>query len=294
MKTIGIDLGGTRIKGIVLDENGTIHHQVYTPTRDGDNDSLWKTAIKKTVTELASLIGNESYAIGLSAPGLPDKDNTAIHYMPGRLQGLEKFVWSEYLGSKAYVLNDAVSALMAESAYGAARGKQHVALITLGTGVGGALLLNGQPYQGDLCRAGHLGHIVIDHTAEQDVTGMPGSLEDCIGNCTIVKRTNGKYTSTHEMINAFTQGDPLATKVWLTSLKQLAIGIASIINVISPEVIVIGGGIAEANDLLFVPLNEYLKEYEWRPGGHSVPIVKAQQGDLAGAVGAAVFARSKS
>ena len=288
MKTIGIDLGGTRIKGVLVSSGGEIIHQIYAPTNDG-NDQVWKSEVKKVVSELIRFADNPTVNIGISAPGLPNAENTAIHFMPGRLQGLEGFIWQDYLHHPTHVLNDGIAALLAEATYGVAKNKKHVAMLTLGTGVGGALLLNGIPFQGDFCRAGHMGHMVIDFKGDQDVTGMPGSLEECIGNCSIEKRTNGLYKSTHDVLNAFIRGDEFATKVWLTSVRQLAAGVASIINIISPELIVIGGGIAEANDLLFIPLREYLNEFEWRPGGYAVPIVKASQGDLAGAVGAACF-----
>ena len=293
MKTIGIDLGGTRIKGVLISSEGEIEHQIYTPTHDG-NDQVWKAAVKNTVSELNKFIYSDIYKIGISAPGLPNADNTAINFMPGRLQGLEGFIWQDFLQQPTAVLNDGIAALLAEATFGVAKNKRQVAMLTLGTGVGGALLLNGIPFQGAFGRAGHMGHMVIDFKGDQDVTGMPGSLEECIGNCTIEKRTNGLYTTTHDLLNAFIRGEEFATKVWLTSVRQLATGIASIINIISPELIVIGGGIAEANDLLFTPLREYLNEYEWRPGGHTVPIVKANQGDLAGAVGAACFAMNKN
>lgn len=288
MKTIGIDLGGTRIKGVLISSDGEILHQIYTPTNDG-NDQVWKSAIKNTVSELNMIANEPAVKIGISAPGLPNLENTAINFMPGRLQGLEGFIWQDYLFHPTKVLNDGVAALLAEAEYGVAKNKKHVAMLTLGTGVGGALLINGVPFQGDFCRAGHIGHMVVDYKGDQDVTGMPGSLEECIGNCTIEKRTNGMYKATHDLLNAFVGGDEFAAKVWLTSVRQLAAGVASVINIISPELVVIGGGIAEANDLLFIPLREYLNEYEWRPGGYAVPIVKANQGDLAGAIGAACF-----
>jgi glucokinase len=106
--------------------------------------------------------------------------------------------------------------------------------------------------------------MVINDDRDRDVTGMPGSLEECIGNCTIEKRTKGKFTSTHDLLIAYNSGDEFARDVWLKSVKQLAIGIASITNILSPETIVLGGGIAEAGDVLFEPLNEYIGEFEWR------------------------------
>jgi len=198
------------------------------------------------------------------------------------------------LGQPVFVLNDAVAALMAEAKFGAAKDKKHAVLLTLGTGVGGAILINGMPYQGAFNKAGHIGHMVIDHKGEKDVTGMPGSLEECIGNYSVAKRSGGKYSSTKDLVDAYRSGDKFAAEVWLRSVEQLAIGLASITNILSPEVIVIGGGIAEVGTDLFEPLNRYMDEYEWRAGGNKAEIVKAIYGDIAGTVGAASFAFSKS
>ena len=291
--TIGIDLGGTRIKGVVIDAIGNVLHQTYTPTNDGEGE-IWKEAIAKTVHELRQKVPGEKIAVGISAPGLPNKENTTIAFMPGRLDGLENFVWSDYLNCSAYVLNDGVAALVAEAKTGAAKNSTNAIMITLGTGVGGALLINKQPYQGSFNKAGHIGHMVIDSNGDADVTNMPGSLEECIGNCTVEKRSKGKFTSTHELLNAYRNKDEFAKQVWLVSVKKLAIGLASASNFISPDTIVVGGGIAEANDDLFLPLNKWFDEFEWQPGGIRPQIVKAVHGDLAGAIGAACFAMSKS
>ena len=290
---IGIDLGGTRIKGVAIDADGNVLHQTYTPTNDGEGE-VWKAAVAKTVDELKQRLNAENISVGISAPGLPNKDNTAIAFMPGRLEGLENFAWKDFLKCPAYVLNDGVAALVAEAKTGAAKDSTNAIMITLGTGVGGALLINKQPYQGSFNKAGHIGHMVIDSSGDADVTNMPGSLEECIGNCTIEKRSKGKFSSTQELLHAYKTGDELAKDIWLTSVKKLAIGLASASNFISPDTIVVGGGIAEANDDLFIPLNKWFDEFEWQPGGIRPKIVKAMQGDLAGAIGAACFAMSKN
>lgn len=290
--TIGIDLGGTRIKGVAIDVEGNILHQAYTATNDGAGE-VWKAAVAKTVNDLRQKLNIQISAVGISAPGLPNLENTTIAFMPGRLEGLENFVWKDYLQTPAYVLNDGVAALVAEAKTGAAKNSINAIMITLGTGVGGALLINKQPYQGSFNKAGHIGHMVIDSNGDKDVTNMPGSLEECIGNCTIEKRSNGKFTSTHELLNAYRNGDELAKQVWLTSVRKLAIGLASASNFISPDTIIVGGGIAEANDDLFIPLENWFDEFEWQPGGIRPKIVKAIHGDLAGAIGAACFALMK-
>lgn len=289
---IGIDLGGTRIKAVAIDPDGNILYENYQPTNDGD-DKVWKNAVANAVKELQTKLNVDKLTIGLSAPGLPNDSNTAIACMPGRMQGLENFSWSGFLHQPTYVLNDAVAAMMGEAKFGAAKNRKNVAMLTLGTGVGGAILIDGKPHQGLFNKAGHIGHMVINDEGDCDVTGMPGSLEECIGNYTIEKRSKGKFTSTHQMLEAYRGGDAFAKEIWLKSVRQLAAGIASVANILSPEVIVLGGGITQAGDILFEPLNRYMDEFEWRPTGTGVEIVKAVYGDLAGAIGAACFAISK-
>src|SRR5688500_8379191 len=286
---IGIDLGGTRIKAVAIDSMGNMLHELYQPTNDGD-DRIWKNAVASAVNELRHKIKNQLDVIGISCPGLPDQSNSTVAFLPVRLQGLENFDWSDFLKTKTWVLNDALSALMAEARFGAAKNKSNVVMLTLGTGVGGAILINGQPYQGAFQKAGHLGHMVINDEGEPDICGMPGSLEDAIGNESIGQRSGGKFSSTRELLDALRAGDEYANEIWLTSVKKLAIGLASITNILSPETIVLGGGICEAGNDLFDPLEKYLGIYEWRAGGNKVEIVKAKFGDMAGAIGAACFA----
>jgi len=286
---IGIDLGGTRIKAVAIDGSGNIIYRHYQPTYDEDN-RRWMNSVSSAVNEIRGSTPGKNCLIGISAPGLPNETNTAIAYMPGRLDGLENFYWTGFLKTRTYVLNDAVSALVAEARLGVARNKKNVVMVTLGTGVGGAILIEGKPYQGAFGKAGHLGHMVIDSTGDPDIVGMPGSLEDAIGECTIEKRSSGKYSSTRLLLEAFANGDNFAGEVWLTSVRKLAIGLASLTNILSPEMIILGGGITEAWGELTEPLEKYMAEYEWRTGGKKTEIVRAQYGDLAGAVGAACFA----
>jgi glucokinase len=289
---IGIDLGGTMIKAVAINETGETLQKHTRPTKDGD-DSVWKNAVLNAVEEIQGKINGRGTLVGISAPGLPNDSNSAIAFMPGRLQGLENFIWTDFLKTRTYVLNDAISAMMAEARFGAARDKKNVVMLTLGTGVGGAILIEGKPYQGAFNKAGHIGHMVIDSDGDADIIGMPGSLEDAIGNCSIEKRTAGKFSSTRQLLEAFRKGDRFAGEVWLLSVKKLAIGLASLTNILSPEMIILGGGITEAGKDLFDPLEDYIGRYEWRTGGNKTRIVKARFGELAGAVGAACFAREE-
>lgn len=286
---IGIDLGGSRIKATALDRQGNILLKDYQSTND-DDSGVWKNAIYETVQEIKGKLNIGDVVTGISAPGLPNAHNSAIAFMPGRLQGLENFIWSDFLKTPTFVLNDAISALLAEANFGAAKNKKNVIMLTLGTGVGGAILIDSKPYQGAFNKAGHIGHMVIDSDGEPDIIGIPGSLEDAIGNCSIERRTKGKYKFTSELLDDFRKGDSFAREIWLTSVRKLAIGLASLTNILSPEMIILGGGITEAGKDLFEPLEEFMGKYEWRTGGNKTEIVKAQYGDMAGAVGAACFA----
>jgi glucokinase len=291
--SIGIDLGGTNIKGIILDENGQIVKQSHTPTSD-NGDGTWRQNVKDAVEGLRKDFPHPILGVGFSAPGLPNDNNTCIAFLPNRLNGLEYFMWSEYLGIPTVVLNDAHSALMAEARFGAAKGCKNVVLLTLGTGVGGGILINGQLHQGLAQMAGHLGHTIVDSNSDTpSITGMVGSLEYAVGNYSIKERSLGKFDSTWALVEAHKKGDYWATYVWLTSVRKLALGVVSLCNAFSPDMIVLSGGITLAEKTLFDPLSSFMDMYEWRPGGKKTTIAVAQFTDMAGAIGAASFAFAK-
>jgi len=212
--------------------------------------------------------------------------------MPGRLAGLQGLDWTAYLAwsNIVPVLNDAHAALLGESWLGAARSLKNVFMLTLGTGVGGAAIVDGKLLRGEIGRGGHLGHISLDPHGLPDVTGMPGSLEDVIGNCTIEIRTKGRFKTTHDLIAAHLQKDREASAIWLESVQALACGIASLINVLDPAAVIIGGGIARSGPALFEPLQQALDKVEWRPAGDRVKLLAAELGEFAGAYGAAFAA----
>jgi glucokinase len=229
--------------------------------------------------------------IGLAAPGLPDNQNRQINYMPGRLDGLEGFHWNDFLNSEVHVLNDAHAALLAEVNFGIAKGLKNVVMLTLGTGVGGAILINGQLYQGVNQRAGSIGDMSLNSESEEiGFLQVPGTLEDAIGNESVPRRSSHRFQTTRELVEAYAHGDEFAKEVWLRSVKKLAVALCSLINILAPQQIILGGGIAQSNEQLFKPLSELMNQYEWRPDVKATPIVKAQFDDFAGAIGAACFA----
>lgn len=284
---IGIDLGGSSVKAIAVTPEGTLLRQAnvnFNPLADKE----WASRIREVVASFQSEFG-QAACIGLSAPGLAAKDESSIAYLPNRLAGLEALNWKAYLGvdGKVPVLNDAHAALLGEVWLGAAKGVQNVILITLGTGVGGAAMVDGRLLRGHSGKAGHLGHLCLDMDGVPDICGTPGSLEMQIGNCTIRERTDGRFATTHDLVKAHLAGDADATRRWLRSVKALACAIGSFTNILDPELVVVGGGIARAGDALFHPLAKLVSEVEWKVCGQEVKIVPAQLGELAGAYGAA-------
>jgi glucokinase len=185
------------------------------------------------------------------------------------------------------VVNDAQAALLGEVHYGAAAGCANVIMLTLGTGVGGAAMVDGRLLRGHLGRAGHLGHISLDPNGQPDIVNTPGSLEDAFGNCTIERRSGGRFRTMGEMFDQLTLGDEHAKTIWRGSVRALAVGIASLVNVLDPEVVILGGGIVAAENVLFEPLRAELAKVEWRPHGRAVRVVSAAAGEYAGAIGAA-------
>jgi glucokinase len=300
---IGIDLGGSSIKAVRVRSDGEIATKQTVPFED-DARMDWASKISAIADQLqrpneevgrgvegGTLVPEplRAAAIGLSAPGLAARNARSIAVMPGRLQGLEGLDWTQHLKSPTPVpvLNDAQAALLGEVWLGAGRSFTNVIMLTLGTGVGGAAMVDGRLLRGHIGRAGHLGHMSLDPDGTPDVTGTPGSLEVAIGNYTIQERSGGRFTTTHDLVAAHVKGDPDATTVWLKSVKALAAAIASFINILDPETIIIGGGVARSGDALFRPLQKYLDVMEWRPAGHRAKIIPAQLGEFAGAIGAA-------
>jgi glucokinase len=285
---IGLDLGGTNVKGLAVTIAGKVLAELSVPTGDC-GDKTWVRNVERARAGLRKMTRREPDFIGLAAPGLPSHDHRSIAFMPERLPGLENLVWQEYfdVSHPVPVLNDAQAALLGEVWRGAAAGSSNVILLTLGTGVGGAAMVDGHLLSGHLGRAGHFGHLSLDPRGARDITGTPGSLEDAIGDATIEKRSQGRFHSTRALVNAVRRGDAEAKRVWEDSVRALAAAIASLINILDPEVVILGGGIVRAGAALFRPLRRFLDDFEWRPGGAQARIVTAKLGDRAGAFGAA-------
>jgi glucokinase len=286
-RALGIDLGGTQIKAVVVTSHGEIIERRRRATMEGGEIGGFAAGIRCLVEELG-----EGMPVGISAPGIAAKNRRSIACLPGRLEGLEGLDWTSYLGCREEVMvtNDANCALMAEAWMGAARGMRNVIMLTLGTGVGGSILNDGRLLLGHSGKGGHLGHICLDPNGRSGITGMPGALEVFCGNYNIAERTEGRFETTHELISAYLGGDAEASRWWLTSVRALACAVASFGNVLDPEAVIIGGGIAQAGTALFGPLKKEMDKIEWRPRGQGMKIIAAALGDMAGAIGAARIA----
>lgn len=293
MHVIGLDIGGTNIKAALFDgPAGNCLARATLPTDDGrwvGANPAWAVAVRSLVDQFETQVdGPLPLPVGISAPGLAARDGRRIAWMRGRMEALEGFDWPQFLDRPVTVVNDAHAALVGEVWQGAARGASDVVMLTLGTGVGGAIMSGSRLLRGHLGRAGHLGHISLDPDGPADIVGTPGSLEDAVGNATVAIRSGGKFLHTRELLEAALTGDPLAREVWDRSLKTLAAGMISLMNALDPEVFILGGGIAAgAWEHLERGLRPWLASREWRPHGTGVQVVKAELGEWAGAYGAA-------
>lgn len=287
---LGLDLGGTSVKAAALDGEVLVAHD-HEPF-DLAEPMAFARAMERVVERFTVRMGRPG-SIGVSAPGIPSLDDRSIAHMPGRFEGLEGLVWGDLLGRTdgVPVVNDANAALLGEVGFGAGRGARHAVLLTLGTGVGGAVLSDGRLLRGHTGKAGHLGHVSLNPDGAPDICNAPGSLEDAMGNHNILARTSGRFTTTHDLVRAVESGDAGAQEIWMRSIRALAASIASFGNVLDPEVVIVGGGVARAGETLFGPLRILLGDMEWRPGGRGLRLVPAELGELAGAHGAALWGR---
>jgi glucokinase len=290
---VGIDVGGTNVKAVAVSVDGEVLHAVTAATAAGTAPPTnWIEQARAAIERFTAGCHAPPAAIGVCAPGLAAANQRSIAHLPGKLDGLAGIDWTDALNQPRLVpvLNDGHAALLGEAWVGAARGRRHVVLLTLGTGIGGGVLADGKLLRGAIGRAGHIGHLSLDPEGPASITGMPGAIEVFAGDYTVSARTGGRFGDTVALVAAHRAGDPEATRVWLKSIRALGCAIGSCINLFDPEVVVIGGGIAQAGDALFVPLAAELDRVEWRPGGHRVPLVPAKLGDVAGCLGAAAHA----
>lgn len=284
--TIGIDLGATNVKAVAMDRVGNRLQHATIPTGDF---AAWSAGFRTLIRDIETAQGQPASGIGLATPGVIAADGLSVATTSGKMPGLDGVNWTDFLARPAPVplLNDAHAALLGETWIGAGTGLQHAILLTLGTGVGGAILADGRLLRGWRGLAGHLGHVTLNADGPPSFMKTPGALESAIGDGYLAERCEGRYGSTEQLVAAYQAGDPRAGDVWLRSIRLLACAIGSFINTLDPEAVIIGGGIARAGDALFKPLAHELEALEFRLDERRVQILPAQLGEWAGACGAA-------
>jgi glucokinase len=289
---IGIDSGGTRMKTALVDAAGEVlrFHEAATPN---EREPLIET-VTRAVEALTIDSGRHANAtradpcpIGLCAPGLTAPGASSIHWMGGRMTALVGLDWAAALDRPVEVINDAHAATLGEAWSGAGRKASHLVMLTLGTGVGGGVMVDGRILRGAIGRAGHLGHISLDPEGSLDIVNTPGSLENAVGDHTVRQRTGGRFDSTQALAEAVAAGDEHAQPAWDRMVRRLAAGRVSLVNAFDPELIILGGGVAQAGDTLLAPLERQFRAWEWQPGGQRVELCPATLGPWAGAIGAA-------
>ncbi|MGH2690886.1 MAG: ROK family protein [Actinomycetota bacterium] len=301
---VGIDLGGTKIAGLRMDESGEVLARDEAPT-PADADAILDELVR-LVKELA---GGDAGAVGVGAAGMVEFDAGTLRFSPNlplRDIPLRQLI-EERCGLPCLVDNDANAAGWGEYRFGAAADHRNVLLVTVGTGIGGALVIDGQLYRGAHGFAAEIGHIIVEPDGPECGCGNRGCWEqvasgqalerlgraeaDRAPDGAIARAARGREVRGEQVSEAARAGDAAARGVFEEVGRRLGEGIAGLVNVLDPELVVVGGGMGEEGDLLLEParraFSQTVEAVDRRP---EVPILMAVLGNEAGAVGAAAMA----
>lgn len=309
-RTIGVDMGGTKLLAGAVDARLGVHHRIQRTVVGLDLATLVKTAVE-AVNEVRAGAGGEVDAVGFGIPALVDRRSGRVAesvHLPLRDVPFADLM-SERLDVPVFVDNDANLAAIAEHRHGAARGAQDAVVLTLGTGIGGGLILGGEIYRGARGAGAELGHVVIA------MDGPP-----CQGNCpnrgcvealasgTALRREaerlatlrpasrlaaavrDGRAPAGPLVSELAHDGDAAAIEVLELIGTRLGVALASFVNIFDPEVIVIGGGVIGAGEHLLAPARAEMARRALPPGCDETRVVAAEFGFEAGMLGAALFA----
>lgn len=310
MHAIGIDIGGTKIAGALVDESGNILRELRVPT-PADNPAELTKAVADLINQLGE--GHKVVGAGIAAAGFIDADQANIVYAPNLSWRNEPFKANvEALVDVPVILeNDANAAGWAEYRFGAGKGYKHMVMLTIGTGVGGAIIADSHMLRGGFGIAGELGHIRVVPDGRLCGCGQHGCLES-YGSGTALLRAarelvdsgdplgkrlreleveKGQLTGV-EVYAAIVEHDPGALKILRELGSWIGQAIGSLVAVLDPEIVVIGGGVSAAGDLLLEPIREaYLAHLPARGFRPELKIVAAEFVNDAGVVGAADLVR---
>lgn len=314
---VGIDLGGTNISVGVVNENYEIISKASTKTNcprpaieiAADMAKMSLEAIKKT-----ELTVDDIEWVGIGTPGIANSASGIIEYSNNL--GFENVPMSEYIrkyiDKPIFIENDANAAAYGEFVAGAAKGTNHAVCITLGTGVGGGIIIDKKIYTGFNFAGAEIGHTVLEVDGPPCTCGRKGCFEVFSSATGLIRMTNeamdnnkdslmwklysekGSKVSARTSFDAMRIGDKVATEVVNKYIKYLASGITNIINTFQPDILCIGGGVCNEGDYLLTPIKELVKnEVYTRNSSKNTEIVIAKLGNDAGIIGAAFLGNSK-
>jgi glucokinase len=292
-RVIGVDVGGTKILAAVVARDGSIEARHERKTVVSSEEALLRT-LDEVVGELRA--GRDDIAaIGLGLPSQIDqRSGRALASVNVPLQGVEvRERMRRRHGLPVAIDNDANAATIGEWHAGAAKGARNVVMLTLGTGIGGGLILDGKPFRGATGRGAELGHVVVQYDGEACRCGGRGHLEAIASGPAAdraARKLYGGSATAHDLVERGQAGEPEAVEALAEIGRCLGAGIAGFMNVFEPEIVVIGGGFARAGDLLLGPAREVVAREALGSLRELAPIVVAELGTDAGVIGAAMVA----
>jgi len=297
---VGVDIGATAIKAALvnLDGNLVASFQQPSPRTSGELRDFVHLVLQQAPSQVRG--------IGIGCKGIIDTATSRVNSLPGDLNFLEGSLLADVVGPGSLPLcadNDARTALVAEVLWGAARGKQNAVLLTLGTGVGGAALVNGAILRGASGAAGHLGHMTLDVHGGLCICGNRGCVETRFSSraiesdylahlhraapTTLSLGPAGQPPTTADIFRAAAEGDPSARCVIDRALAYLSASLVSVLHIFDPEILIIGGSIAEAGPQLLAPIRDEVTRRTRILLGREIPIVFQSLVGLGGVAGAA-------
>jgi glucokinase len=316
---VGMDMGGTSLRALVVDGANKILAVEKTPTRREEKPGELITDIAAMVVdavEAAGLKRGDLRAVSIGAPGAVDPVRGIVHHAPNL--GWEEVPLGrklkELLGVPVLVENDVNVGVVGEHALGAGKGAKHLVGIFVGTGIGGGIIIGGELYEGGRAGAGEVGHVVVQVDGPRCGCGKRGCIEALASRTAmerevraavkageeslvlkIMKKRHKRIMTSSVIVAALAKKDPVMRKVMRRAQRYLGIFVGGIVNVLDPEVVVIGGGIAERWQENFVrPIRETAyKHFLHHRDAERVKIVPGLLGDNAGALGAVVLARQR-
>jgi glucokinase len=309
-RTIGVDLGGTKLLAGAVDPSLGVHHRAQRIVTGLDQAALLHVAVD-AVREVIESAGAEVAAVGFGIPCLIDqRTGTAVIAVNLPLANVAfADVMAERLGLPVFVDNDGNVTALAEHRAGAAQGASEVVVLTIGTGIGGGLILRDELYRGAIGAAGELGHVVIDMDGPPCQGNCPnrGCVESLASGTALAREARriaaerpgselgralqkGRELAGPLVTELAHDGDPAAIEVIALIGSRLGVAIASLVNIFNPQVVVIGGGVIGAGELLLAPARAVVAARALPPSRDLVRIVAARFGVEAGMIGAAALA----